>query len=356
MSSQGGVILAYPFELGSRRITGAPTSVLDSVVWIGAGGLQAFLGRDGSLVYVRGSAGRRLALLDSQGISIAETPELRDYRAAAIAPDGKRVAVAIGRAIMGGRNLAGRDIWIWDVESRGMVRFTTEGGTGPSWSADGRRVAFIRTMTGGDYTGDARYEAWWGPIDQSAAAVPIIAPGLKQVTAVRLSPSGTFAILVDSAASEDLYRVDMTTPNAVPVPLARSRFRETEPLISPDGRWLAYRSDVTGRLELYVRPLEGEGATVRVSTGSAGAAMWASNGKRLIYSVENGAMLAATLSTSGSSVSVVRQDTVSVGGGDEPRDLEPRTGRMLVSREPGDRRIIVVPNWSREIEARLRRR
>ena len=95
---------------------------------------------------------------------------------------------------------------------------------------------------------------------------------------------------------------------------------------------------------------------MRVSTGSAGPAMWASNGKRLLYPVENGAMLAATLSTSGSSVRVVRQDTVSVGGGDEPRDVEPRTGRMLVAREPGDRRIIVVPNWSREIEARLRRR
>ena len=356
VSSQSGVILAYPFELGGRRVTGAPTSVLDSVVWIAAGGLQAFLGRDGSLVYVRGSAGRRLALLDAQGIAIAETPELRNYGAAAIAPDGKRVAVEIGRAIMGGRNLAGQDIWIWDVESRGMVRFTTEGGSAPTWSADGKRIAFIRTMTGGDYTGDARYLAWWGPIDQSVAAVPIIAPGLKQVTAVRLSPSGTIAILVNSAASEDIYSIDLTKPGAVPVPLARSRFRETEPLISPDGRWLAYRSDVTGRLELYLRPLEGDGAPVRVSTGSSGAAMWASNGKRLIYPVENGAMLAATLSTSGSSVSIVRQDTVSVGGGDEPRDLEPSTGRMLVAREPGDRRIVVVPHWSRDIEARLRRR
>lgn len=356
VSSQSGVIFAYPFDLGNRRITGAPTAVLDSVVWIAAGGLQAFLGRDGSLAYVRGSTGRRLALLDSRGSTIGETPELRDYREAAIAPDGKHVAVSIGRAMMGGRNLAGRDIWIWDVESRGMVRFTTEGGTAPSWSADGKRIAFIRTASGGDFSGGARYEAWWGPVDQSTAATPIRAPGLTQVTAVRLAPFGTFVVVVDSAASEDLYRVDLTTPSAVPVPLARSRFREVEPLISPDGRWLAYRSDATGRLELYLRPLDREGAPVRVSTGSAGPAMWASNGKRLVYPVENGAMLAATLSTSGSSVSIVRQDTVSVRGGDEPRDLEPRTDRMLVAREPGDRRIVVVPGWSREIEAKLGRR
>ena len=355
VSSQSGVIFAYPFDLGGRRITGAPTAVLDSVVWIAAGGLQAFLGRDGSLVYVRGSTGRRLALLDSRGSTIGETPELRDYRGAAIAPDGKHVAVSIGRAMMGGRNLAGRDIWIWDVESRGMVRFTTEGGTAPSWSADGKRIAFIRTAIGGDFSGGARYEAWWGPVDQSTAATPIRAQGLTQVTAVRLAPSGTFAVVVDSAASEDLYRVDLTTPGAVPVPLARSRFREMEPLISPDGRWLAYRSDATGRLELYLRALDRDGAPVRVSTGSAGPAMWASNGTRLVYPVENGAMLAATLATSGSSISIVRQDTVSVRGGDEPRDLEPRTDRMLVAREPGDRRIVVVPAWSREVEAKLGR-
>jgi len=356
LSNQSGAILAYPFDLKGRRVTGPPIAVLDSAVWIAAGGVQANIGRDGSLVYLRGSSGRRLAVLDERGSVVAETPELRDYRTAAIAPDGRHVAVAVGREMMGGRNASSSDIWIWDVESRGIVRLTTDGGTAPDWSADGKRIAFIRTTTASGPAGGARSDAWWMPADGSSPEQRLPFPGLARVTAIRVTPSGKSAVVVarDSSTQEDLYLVSLTTPGAAPVPLAHSRFREIQPLISPDGRSLAYRSNETGRFELYVQSLEGAAARVRVSTAGSGLAVWASNGHRLIYYAENGATLAATLSVSGSSISVVRTDTVEVDRGAELRDLASRSNRVLVAREPTDRRIIVVPNWLREVSAQLR--
>ena len=357
LSSQNGSLMAYPFDIKSRRLTGAPTSVLDSVVWIAAGGPQANIGRDGSLVYLRGSSGRRFAMLDARGVSLGETPELRDYRAGSIAPDGKRVAVAIGREMMGGRNNSNSDLWIWDVESRALVRLTTNGGWLPAWSADGTRIAFIRSTAGSAVAGGARSEAWWIPADGSSPEQQLRFPGLDHISAIRLAPSGKLAVVVvqDSVTSDDLYLVNLATPDAAPVPLAHSRFREIQPLISPDGRWLAYRSDETGRFELYVQPLERPGPRLRVSTAGAGLAVWGSNGKRLIYYAENGATLAATLAFAGTSLRVARLDTISLGGGAQFQDLEPRTNRVLVVHDPEDRRIIVVPNWVAEVKGKLAR-
>jgi Tol biopolymer transport system component len=78
-------------------------------------------------------------------------------------------------------------------------------------------------------------------------------PRATQVTEVRFTPSGRSVVLVvnDSTTSDDLYLVSLATPDAEPVPLARSRFREHQPRVSPDGRWLAYTSDETGRDEIY---------------------------------------------------------------------------------------------------------
>jgi serine/threonine-protein kinase len=360
VSSQNGSLLAYPVDLRRRRVTGPPTELVDSVVWIAPGGQQANLARDGSLVYLRGSSGRRLAVLDARGATVAETPDLRDYQEAAISPDGRRVAVAVSRSIVGGRNPAFTDIWIWDLESKGLVRFTTNGGTSPEWSADGKTIAYMRYWGRTSDAAWARSEAWWAPVDGSVPEQRVPFPTSARVTGVRLTPSGRSAVIVvnDSTTSDDLYLVNLATPDSAPVAITRTRFRESQPRISPDGRWLAYTSDETGRDEIYVRPLDraGGGARVKVSNGGARLAQWASRGTRLVYDTERGRAMAATLSASGPSISVVRQDTVAIGGSGARIDIEPRTDRVLVAREPDDRRIIVVSNWLSEVKAKLKGR
>jgi Tol biopolymer transport system component len=162
-------------------------------------------------------------------------------------------------------------------------------------------------------------------------------------------------VVSDSASREDLYLVSLATTGAAPVPLARSRFREYRPRISPDGHWLAYTSDETGRDEIYVRPLDRPGARVKVSNGGARLAQWASRGTRLVYDTDGGRSIAATLSASGPSFNVVRQDTVAIAGDGVRIDIDARTDRVLAKREPDDRRIIVVSNWLSEVKAKLQR-
>lgn len=356
VSNQNGSLLAYPVDLRRRRVTGPPTQLVDSVVWIAPGGQQVNLARDGSLVYLRGSSGRRLAVIDARGVTVAETPELRDYQDAVIAPDGRRVAVAVSRSIVGGRNPAFTDIWIWDLESNGLVRFTTAGGTSPEWSADGKTIAYVRYWGRTSESAWARSEAWWAPANGSAPERRVPFPASTRVTEVRLAPSGRSAVIVanDSVTSDDLYVVSLTGSDSVPVAIAHTRFREHQPRISPDGRWLAFTSDETGRDEIYVRPLAGAGARIKVSNGGARLAQWAARGTRLVYDTESGRLVAATLSVSGSSIGVMRQDTIAIGGAGARIDIDAHTDRMLVAREPDDRRIIVVSNWLTEVRAKLR--
>jgi serine/threonine protein kinase/dipeptidyl aminopeptidase/acylaminoacyl peptidase len=356
VSNQNGSLLAYPVDLRRRRVTGPPTPLVDSVVWIAPGGQQVNLARDGSLVYLRGSSGRRLAVIDARGVMVAETPELRDYQDAAIAPDGRRVAVAVSRSIVGGRNPAFTDIWIWDLESNGLVRVTTGGGTSPEWSGDGRTIAFVRYWGRTSESAWARSEAWLAGTDGNGPEQRVPFPASTRVMGVRLAPTGGAAVIVanDRVTSDDLYLVNLANPDSAPVPIARTRFREHQPRISPDGRWLAFTSDETGRDEIYVQPLGGTAARLRVSNGGARLAQWASKGTRLVYATESGRTVAATVSVSGSSIGVARQDTILIGEGGARIDIDAHTDRTLVAREPDDRRIIVVSNWLTEVKAKLR--
>ena len=355
VSDQSGSLLAYPVDLRRRRVTGPAIELVRGVVWIGPGGLQARVARDGSLAYIGGRSGRRLALLDARGGTIAEAPELREYRGgASISPDGRRVAVGVLRSLVGGRNVAFYDVWIWDVESASLARFTTDGGHQPVWSPDGKRIAYLMS----DRLGQD--EVWWAPVDGSAPAERLVRfpTRLGYYDAVRLdfSPNGASMVVTvrDSATAEDIYLVNLAAANPAPVALVRTSFRETQPRISPDGRWVAYVSDETGRFEIYVRPFVGTTSRVKVSTGGAQLPQWASGGRRLLYTSESGRTIAAALNVSGMSLTVARQDTIALDG--LRGDVDPRTDRMLVTREPEDRRIIVVSNWLAEVRPKLKGR
>ena len=260
VSNQSGSLLAYPVDLGKRRVTGPPTEVVDSVVWIAPGGQQVNVSPSGSLVYLRGSSGKRLAVVDSRGTTVAQTPELRDYVLAAISADGLRVAVSIYRSQVGGRNPAFTDLWIWDLESRGLAQFTTAGGTMPDWSADGKRIAFLRSNAN-EFAQTAawtQWDAWWAPVDRSAPEQRINFSLSNKISAVRFTPTGHSVVICaqDSVTSDDIYLVNLDTPNAPPVALAHTRFREFEPPgVAGWSVAFLYTSDELGRAEVYVRPL-----------------------------------------------------------------------------------------------------
>ena len=347
VSHPRGALVAYRVDLKQRRVTGRALALLDSVAYIPSGGLQLNLAPNGTLAYLQGSSGGKMTLLDVRGATLAETPDARDYAQATISPDGRRVAVRIeGEAGDPGARPSS-DIWIWDIETKGLSRLTTDGGRSPAWTADGKSVAFLRGMkTKGT-------DIWLAPADGSGSPTLLRSVPEMLVSNVRLTPSGNAALLSvigDAAASTDIYLLDLATPSSAPAALVHSRFREKSPAVSPDGRWLAYDSDETGKAEVYVTPLNSSGPRPRVSVGAGTLPQWASGGRRLIYS-SGTHTIAATMDLSATATRVTRVDTLAFDG--LRSDVDPRTDHILVTRESADRRIVIVLNWLAEVRAKL---
>lgn len=348
LGDKGGSIVAFPVDLKKKVVTGPPVTLVDSVVFNPAGGLQASLAADGTLAYLRGSSGSRLAIVDAHGVTIAESPEARNFSNGVISPDGKRVAATLQRELIGTRDQVGTDTWIWDVDAKTITRFTTDGGSQPRWSPDGKRLAFSRLNAGST-------EVWSAPIDGSAAGEKVARLPTRRSGAFDFVPAGRYLVAAwdDSTTRDDVYLIDLTMPDAAPTPLAHTKFRERTPAVSPDSKWLAYQSDETGRFEIYVRPLFGNVAPVRITTGGSSTPAWATGGRRIMYSA-GGKTLAVTLEESGQSVRAARVDTVL----SEPirGNVDPRTDHIILNREPESRRIVVVTNWLAEARAKLRER
>jgi Tol biopolymer transport system component len=349
IGTQEGTLLAYPLNLRRRQITGPPVVLLDSVVWIIAGGLQLSIAADGSLAYLRGGSRRSLALVDKHGATVAEAPEQAEYRRAALSPDGKRVAAAIARNTTGGRNVVTSDVWIWDVEAKSIARFTTDGGWNPKWTADGKRIAFLQS------TSPVHARVMWAPSDGSASPEVLVdPPAALEIRAFTIVPGGRELLVVAQdtlGGSSDVYSVKLSAGDRHPTPLLNTRFNESAPAVSPDNRWLAYLSDESGRLEVYLRPFASPAGRIRLTTNGGNNPQWLGSGSRLVYG-DGGRRFVVEIAQVGGKIVSIPRDTLNWEGSREAVDAQGE--RMLVTRDPTGWRVVVVKNWVAEARRKLR--
>ncbi len=353
VGSNQGSLLAYPFDVRRRTVTGPPVVLLDSAVWIIAGGLQVSLAGDGTLAYVRGKPGRSLAVVDKRGATIAEAAERATFGRAALSPDGRRVAVSVSRNTTGGRNVQTADIWTWDITEKAMAKFTSDGGSNPAWNADGKRIAFTHN------TAPRHANIMWAPTDGSAPAELLVeipdtlavgtfsfVRGGRELVLSALRPSGT--------TNSNIYRVDLTGSDRTLHALVATPSNETSAAASPDGRWLAYVSDESGRAEVYVRPYESPAGRIRVSTSGGGGPQWLANGPRLVYMDGGRARVAEVTQSGGSGGALAAVVRDSVTGEGTLQDIDGSGERVVVTRAPSEWRIVVVKNWVQEARRKLR--
>ena len=205
---------------------------------------------------------------------------------AALSPDGKAIAVALTRE---GR----RDIWVKRLPAGPFSRLTfndTSSGR-PAWSADGKDVYYIADRSGSGV----------GPV-YARRSDGTGAPRLVARADVGHRPGGgrarrSLAPAPDRArAARHARHPRGAAGDTTPVPLVASRRAELFPALSPDGRWLAYASDESGALEVYVRPFpETAGAKWQVSTAGGSQPTWSSTGRELLYVNGKNDMVAAQI-------------------------------------------------------------
>ena len=267
---RNGVLMIAPFDVRTLRLTGAPVAAVGDLMTGLTGAGQFSIADSGALLYLPEDPNRRdriAARVDPSGAAAPLPLPPRPYQNIAPAPDGRRVAVTILDA-------DGADIWIGDVDRGSLTRLTSEGtNLDPVWTPDGRQITYGSSRAGGIDIyqqaadgGSPAQRLWSHPLNE--------APG-------SWSPDGrTLAFFrVSSGTGADIF---LATDGGDPRPVAATRAHEMAPRISPDGRWLAYQSNESGRMEIYVRPMAGAGR-LQLSTEGGTAPAWLPAGRALSF-------------------------------------------------------------------------
>ena len=348
-----GALLAAPFDESTLQVTGSAIPLLTGVN-VGSNGEARFtISATGTLLYQRGAgmSGREnLVWVDRQGIQTAVDPDWSsDFLAFALSPDERRVAASQFEE-------NATHVWVKELDRGPIAKLTLEGtfNIGPSWTPDGRFVTFISNR--GERSG-----LWQKRADGSAAAEILL--HLEQpVQEGFWSPDGKWLIVrVNSDNSNDILGFRPGT-DTVPVPLVASdRFDEMAPALSPDGRWLAYVSNESGTLQVYVRPFPNTNETRWVvSLGYGQEPVWSPRGNELFYKGEPRKMIAAQISTNPTFSVTARTQLFDISPFDEsvghPRYQVSKDGqRFLMSAMPqaqGGADLVFVLNWLEELKAR----
>lgn len=308
----GGTLFVAPFDLTRLEVTGKPVPALEGVAGFPEfGGAHFAVSASGALAYVPGKGvGLTVPIqwLDRQGATLSLRAVPAFYNHPRFSPDGRRLAMDIRE----GRQV---DVWVYEWERDKISRLTSESGDNkyPEWTPDGRRVAFASTR--GDKVTNNLY---WRRADGSGEAEPLTRSKNAQVP-MSWHPTGRVLAYGERNPESrgDIMMLPLEgdevsgwTPGT-PTVFLGSTFEEWGAAFSPDGRWLAYQSNESGRIEVYVRPFTGSGEKTQVSTGGGLHPTWSRNGKELFYQdASDWTLMVANYVTEGDSFRVEKPQQV----------------------------------------------
>jgi serine/threonine-protein kinase len=271
--AQGGSLLAVPFELGQFKVTGSPVPIVDGVMTNSDSGEARFtFSRDGTLAYIPGSggeAGRKLVLVNQNGTSQPLTQSEGAYEDLSLSPDGRRVALTVEGSTW--------NIWIYEITRGTLTRLTFENDNrDPFWTPDGKRVVYTSFRNG-------KYGLYWKAADASGSEEQLISD-VNWLCASSFSSDGKELAYIEQSPDTgiDIWILPLDGERK-PRPFLRTRFREWFPAFSPDGHWVAYESDESGRPEIYVQQYPGPGRKVQISNEGGTRPVWSHDGLTLFY-------------------------------------------------------------------------
>jgi len=343
-------VMAVPFDLAGHRITGPAVPVL-AEVWRIAGTSHWDVSSTGTLVYVLApdvANSERLTWVDMAGNATQLPLQVQDMETPRVSPDGRRIAFI---------DFNGQVASLYDISTGATVRLGAY--VNFAWSPDSRSL-YVSASQG------ARYATMRIPVDGGAPDTLLTEDG--QVFAV--SPDESRIVIgrltQERASDIDILRMDGASPEVGPY--LRANWNERQGVLSPDGRWLAYVSDESGRNEIYVRAFPDPGAPVLISNGGGVGPSWAPDGSAVYY-VGPDSMTRASVSTAQGGLRVHSRTKLFGHSGYEvttaaffqslgfPRryDIDPRGDRFLMVQSLEETFTLGVPvrvvvNWFDELQ------
>jgi Tol biopolymer transport system component/predicted Ser/Thr protein kinase len=338
-------VKAAAFDPARPGLTNAETSVLADVYFM-PNQVKSLLAvsRNGTAVYAQGNPAKRsLVWVSRDGNAEAFFNEQSLYGWLAISPDGSRALVhdTVGPIA---------DIWVYDLKRPGSrERFTLQGSAGgvnqnPIWSRDGKRIFFASNRGG-------NWDIYSQPSDGSKMPEALLKRPYDQIPFSISKDGALFFYEYHPTTGGDIWSL---APDGKATPVRVTSFNEFDPVVSPDGHWVAYTSNESGRYEVYIQDYPGGGKRIPVSTGGGDYQRWSRDGKELFY-FERDAMMAVSIRQDGSIISVPHRlfDVSNYAG---YYDVSPDGKRFLMIRlDPGSvpHQLNVILNWFDELRQRL---
>jgi dipeptidyl aminopeptidase/acylaminoacyl peptidase len=273
--ARGQRLFAMAFDPARGVATGAAVPVLDDVLTVQTGGYALFdVSSEGTLAYVSESLGNpasELIWIDRNGDLRPAADERHRYLSVSLSPDGALAAVTIQEE--------SQDLWVYSLERETLSRLTSGPDTefDPVWSKDGDRLFYV--------VDSPPFQLFQIPLRTPDAGEPIWdeTPEVDTKT-IAVSPDGTVLAynVSEAETGENIYtrQLDGSEPAR---PFRVTRARESFPAFSPDGRWIVYESDETGRPEVYVDAFPGPGERFQISGDGGKEPQWAAGSGEIFF-------------------------------------------------------------------------
>jgi serine/threonine protein kinase/Tol biopolymer transport system component len=334
-------LMAQPFNLRRLELYGTPSAVAAGV-WFARGFAHASFSASvsGTVVYVNGSTWyEQLVWVDRSGRPLGQIGEPDRYGAITpqLSPDAEKVGI-------GGGEYGRDDIWVLDTSrgTRSRITFSPEDDGTPVWSGDGRHLMFqtgtrviVKDLEHG--TDEVMFEATRGER---------VADWSKDGDVVALSRNGHEIWVLPLIGERRPFLFQETAAN------------ETQAQLAPDGRWIAYTSNESGRDEVYMQSFPKPGSKRQISTDGGAMPRWRRDGRELFFLAANQIMMAVPVATNGQSLSLgapvpLFRTRLIVQGSESSGlptsyDVAPDGKRFLLNGPPEDAgpAMTVVLNWA----------
>ncbi|MGI8543044.1 MAG: protein kinase domain-containing protein, partial [Aridibacter sp.] len=340
-------LLAQEFDAANLRLTGEPFAVVERLPYFDKTGWAEFsVSENGVLAHMNNIWTTRLVWFDRGGREMGEIGAAGEHYDPRLSPDGQKVAMTTTD-----RQTGSGDLWIHDLARDTRTRFTVGASDDsvPVWSPDGRQLAFfsccesgkstlrIKDLSDTTSTGQSPFQSGFNvPFDWSS--------------------DGRFILYSQNepTTTQDVWVLPLSGEQK-PFPFLQTQFDEKFARFSPDGRWVAFMSNESGRDEVYVTRFDQPGEKWRISTAGGRSPRWRRDGKELFYLAADKKMMSVIIKSgaetfeAGAPTALFKVDSILEGDYDVTADGQ----RFLINNSVAGAQsqpFTIVLNWAADLK------